>query len=499
MDTVTVCQQCNIIDFLPDATFVIDRHGRVRAWNRAMEVLSGVAAQDILGKGDYEYALPFFGERRPMLIDRALDSNQEQEVEGYFFVRQDQEGLVAEGFVKKMQAYLWAKATPLYDHLGYLVGAIESIRDVTERRKSQQKLLASEARFRLLAEHVQDVVYYLSLKPKLEFDYISPSIEALTGYPADVVKRNPRLLLDRFLPPKTPPFSRLQAGEMIPKEIYRWQRPDGQEVWLEHQAVPVHDARGRVLALEGILRDITTRRLFEQEMSRLDRLNLVGQMAASIAHEIRNPMTTVRGFLQLLAENPQPECHSTYYELMIEELDRANCILTEFLSLTRNRHIDLQPHDLNKIISSLAPLLLADAKIGDKTIELDLGEIPPAALDEEEIRQLLVNLVRNGLEAMAAGGQLTIRTECQQEQLVLTVQDQGPGIPPELLPKIGTPFFTTKAGGTGLGLAVCYSIAARHNALIEVSSDSAGTAFLVRFPALPGERISPEPDFPAAI
>jgi signal transduction histidine kinase len=117
----------------------------------------------------------------------------------------------------------------------------------------------------------------------------------------------------------------------------------------------------------------------------------------------------------------------------------------------------------------------------DKHVVFNLGVVQELLLDEKEIRQLILNLVRNGLEAMPVGKKLTISTYMEKGEVVLAVQDEGGGIGSEMLDKLGTPFFTTKEYGTGLGLAVCYSIAARHNAWIEVDTGPGGTTFYVRF------------------
>ena len=227
--------------------------------------------------------------------------------------------------------------------------------------------------------------------------------------------------------------------------------------------------------------DISERRMFEKEMARLDRLNLVGQMAAGIGHEVRNPMTTVRGFLQLLGDKEEFIQFKSYFELMIDELDRANSIITEFLSLAKNKTVDLKPLSLNSLIENLYPLIQADAMVCDKEINLQLQDTKVLYLDEKEIRQLILNLVRNGMEAMSGSGTLTIRTFMDAEAVVLAVQDEGSGIKAESLEKVGTPFFTTKENGTGLGLATCYSITARHNAEIHIDTGISGTTFFVRF------------------
>lgn len=232
-----------------------------------------------------------------------------------------------------------------------------------------------------------------------------------------------------------------------------------------------------------ILSDITERRQMEIQMLRLDRLNLVGEMAASIGHEIRNPMTTVRGFLQLLSEKGEYKNDEAFFELMIEELDQANAILTEFLSLARNKMLELKPVNFKPLVNSILPLIQAKARIQDKEIIWEtMNEIPDLVLDEKEIRQLIHNLVHNALDATVPGGKVRLRLFQEDEYVVLSIQDQGTGIDSKTMEKIGTPFFSTKDEGTGLGLAVCYGIAARHHATIDIETSSEGSTFMVIFP-----------------
>lgn len=230
-----------------------------------------------------------------------------------------------------------------------------------------------------------------------------------------------------------------------------------------------------------VISDITERRVLEVELSRLDRLNLIGEIAASIAHEVRNPMTTVRGFLQLFREKTEFAQHREHFNLMIDELDRANFIITEFLSLARNKAVKMIRKALNAQVEALLPLIEASALLTDNTVEVVLGDIPNFLMDEKEIRQLILNLAQNGLQAMSPGGRLVIKTSTMGNDVVLAVTDQGEGIEPDILRRMGTPFFTTKEDGTGLGLAVCHSIAARHNAVIEVDTSETGTTLFVLF------------------
>lgn len=241
--------------------------------------------------------------------------------------------------------------------------------------------------------------------------------------------------------------------------------------WFEGNVV------GRVLSF----RDITKYKDVEKGMAHLERMNLIGEMAAGIGHEVRNPMTTIRGFLQILLNKRECIRQWEYYALMIEELDRANGIITEFLSLAKETIIRPQSQNMNEIITSLVLLIEADAIIANKYIKLELSQIPDLLLDGKEIRQLILNLVRNGLDAMMPGTYITIMTYTEADKVVLAIKDQGGGIDPEVLKKIGKAFFTTKEQGTGLGLAICYSIAARHNAVITVETSEQGTTFFVRF------------------
>ncbi|HHY27044.1 MAG TPA: PAS domain S-box protein, partial [Desulfitobacterium dehalogenans] len=235
---------------------------------------------------------------------------------------------------------------------------------------------------------------------------------------------------------------------------------------------------------EGItvfFRDITEQRQQQHEMARLERLNLVGQMAAGISHEIRNPLTTVKGFLQLRGSKVSDSDEREYNELMISEIDRANTIISEFLSLAKNNMDSTKEQDINQIIYRIFPMIQADANNGNKELILNLNPLPSLMLNENEIRQLILNFVRNALEVTPPGGCVIIRTYEERNLIVLAVQDQGCGIPEEIRDKIGTPFFTTKESGTGLGIAISMGIAHRHNAELVFDTGNQGTTFKVLF------------------
>ena len=219
-----------------------------------------------------------------------------------------------------------------------------------------------------------------------------------------------------------------------------------------------------------------------EKMTRLDRLNIIGEMAAGIAHEIRNPMTTVRGLLQFIGNKQEFAKQKENFALMIDELDRANGIITEFLSLAKDREMEFSKANLNTIIQDIYPLLQADALCNDCEILLNLNTLPNVSVDLNGIRQLILNMVRNGLDATPGHGVINISTNIAGSKVVLSISDSGIGIPEEIINKIGTPFFTTKENGTGLGLAICYRIVQQHAATLTVDSNPLeGTTFTIAF------------------
>ncbi|WP_144350508.1 ATP-binding protein [Sporomusa termitida] len=255
------------------------------------------------------------------------------------------------------------------------------------------------------------------------------------------------------------------------------------KIWLATAIRFYHAETNAVLGALGVYGDITERESLRGELEKLDRLNLVGEMAASVAHEIRNPMTTVRGYLQFMSKKSGDRDR---YDILISELDRANSIIEDFLSLARSRTVAKELCNLNEIITSLQPLLYADSVKNGILVELELeAGLPDLLLHKKAIKQLVLNLYRNAAEAMsiAAAGRIVIRTTHINEYICLETQDNGCGIPPDRLKKVMEPFYTTKGNGTGLGLAVCLSIAGQHNADLTIDSTvGAGTAVRVTFP-----------------
>lgn len=251
---------------------------------------------------------------------------------------------------------------------------------------------------------------------------------------------------------------------------------------------PLQHESGIAGGLVMIIQDLTEEEKIRSELDNVERLTLVGQMAAGITHEIRNPMAVVRGFLQLMREKSPEDLHS-YYHIVMEELDRANSIINDFLSLAQSRVSDKEMVQLHLIMEELTPLIWADANLRGQSVELKLSpSLPLLRLNVREIKQLILNLARNGMEAMEAKGVLTLETCEHEDTAQLIITDTGSGIPQSQLKQLFAPFFTTKSQGTGLGLSLCLSIAERHNGTIHVESEvGKGTSVIVTIPFEPKE------------
>nr|WP_255724587.1 ATP-binding protein [Shimazuella soli] len=222
-----------------------------------------------------------------------------------------------------------------------------------------------------------------------------------------------------------------------------------------------------------------------------NRLATIGQIAAGTAHEIRNPLTSIRGFLQVighkLKENGQQKEHA-YIDIMLKEINRINSLVSEFLMLSKPRLVNRQTSTimLQEAIDEILPIVQSEATLHN--IDLQYQQEVEGALfieaDSELIKQVFLNLCKNAIEAMVSDGMLSIciRIDELGQHAVVEIADQGPGIPRCMMEKVFDPFYTTKENGTGLGLPICKQILRELNGRMEVCSDKKGTTFYIYLP-----------------
>ncbi len=261
-------QYLDIIEFLPDATFVIDQEKRVIAWNGAIEEMTGVSKQDIIGKGDYAYSIPFYGERRPILVDLVFDVDVPLR-ERYHFVESDGKTYFAEVFAPRMYggkgAYLWGKASPLFDQEGRIIGAIESIRDITDRRLAEDALRKSEQMFRMVVETMNEGLGVQDERGVII--YANDKLCRMLGYRRDeLVGLSETSLFDeanrRRLEREMKRRRQLEATSYEVELLCR----DGRKIPVIVSGAPLIDEKNRFRGTIGTVTDISTRKEAEKRL-----------------------------------------------------------------------------------------------------------------------------------------------------------------------------------------------------------------------------------------
>lgn len=247
---------------------------------------------------------------------------------------------------------------------------------------------------------------------------------------------------------------------------------------------PLYNEQEEILGAACLFIDVTERVLQQRELERLEKAQIVGQLAASLTHEIRNPLAVVRGHLQFLSTIEERADRCQQYELMIEQLDRVNTMLQDFLDLAKERLKQPTLDSLTAIVNRVRPMLESEAFLAGINLQIELEDTPEFLMCPDDIHQLLLNLYRNAIEATEAGGTIRVQVGLTEEkEPYLAVSDTGCGMTPEMVAKVGTPFTTTKPNGTGLGLVQCKHIAESYGAKLSIRSQPRqGTHVTIRFP-----------------
>jgi PAS domain S-box-containing protein len=259
---------------------------------------------------------------------------------------------------------------------------------------------------------------------------------------------------------------------------------DGSQVPIWLSARLLHED-GREIGIVGYFRDLRERQRLEMEILRNERLATLGSMVARISHEIKNPLATIGGFAGQLRRNLElPEETRRKLTLIHQEVQRLEKFLADMSTFSRGTPPQKAMGDFLPLVREVAELL--DDAFKDQGVVFHLhtqGEIPPFAFDPGQIRQVLINLLKNALEAMPAGGGLTVSADVQEQYLVLQITDTGHGIPSEQVANLFRPFFTTKPGGTGLGLTIVQSLISQHQGKIRIDSEvDRGTTCTIHLP-----------------
>lgn len=264
---------------------------------------------------------------------------------------------------------------------------------------------------------------------------------------------------------------------------YKAKRMDGTTFFFE--VTSMYIIFGGKEAVLSIGKDITERKEeTERLLQKSEKLALLGQMAAGIAHEIRNPLTSIKGFVQLFKSGPPKE---EYIDIVLSELERINSIVGEFLVLAKPTAVVFAEKDVRALIRDVVTLINTQSILNNVQIftEFD-SDLPMVSCEENQLKQVFLNLLKNAIEAMPRGGNIDIKVRSKEEdKIIIQISDQGIGIPKERISTLGEPFYTTKEKGTGLGLMTCYKIIESHYGELRIhSKENEGTTIEVILPTI---------------
>jgi PAS domain S-box-containing protein len=368
--------------------------------------------------------------------------------------------------------------------------ALQRAHDELELRVQERtaELEASEERFRQLAENIQEIFWMLEPDTQ-RLLYVSPAYDAIWGRSREELYKEPRSILDSIHPDDlqqvlqgfTPDW-RAYDGE------FRIIRPDGTTRCIRIRSFPIRNEQGEIYRLAGVATDVTQQKAAAATLIQTERLAMAGKMAASLVHEINNPLQAVIGCLGLakgsLESGGDP---SNYVRIAHQEVQRTARIVSQLRSLARPiQSVQKEPTDLNLLVSDV--LTLNKKQLESKRIEAIWEpdeELPSLTVTSDAMRQVFLNLVFNAIDAMPQGGQLRVSTATTPSPagVVVAFADSGIGIQPEVLPHLFEAFYSTKSQGLGMGLFVSQSIIQQHGGWIDVESQhGVGTTFTIWLP-----------------
>jgi PAS domain S-box-containing protein len=483
-----------IINFLPDPTFVVDNEGTVVTWNQAMEKLTGVKAVDMVSKGNFEHALPFYGERRPVLIDLVRDWNPEYEKK-YLSVEKDGEKLISESYHPSLggkKLYLHATAGLIYDAAGEVAGAIESLRDVTEKKKADDIIRESEERLSNILKTTNEGFWLIDTEDNT-LDVNDAMCEILQRQREDVIG----LSINEFLDDKNIKVVREQEkirgeGEKGLYEI-SISRPDGTIVPCLVNAAPLLDADGNKLGSFGMFTDITERKHMEDELIdakhiAVDANKAKSDFLANMSHEIRTPMNAVIGMTHLALKTKLNAKQQDYLNKIQSSANSLLGIINDILDFSKIEagKLDMESVDFNldDVLDNLGNLVSVKAQEKEdlEVLFATAANVPRFLVgDPLRLGQILINLANNAVK-FTDTGEIVVSTELVKKNkdnitLKFSVSDTGIGMTEEQTGKLFQSFSqadtstTRKYGGTGLGLAISKKLASMMGGEIWVDSE----------------------------
>jgi PAS domain S-box-containing protein len=482
-----------LVESLQEGVWALDEDGFTTFVNPRMAEMLGYRVEEMMGK----HVRTFFAEEDVESVLQHIDLRKKGIAE-----HRDLDLVRRDGSV----VHVAMESSPLFDDNGRYIGALAGVMDVTHEKTIQEQLRESEERFRLLAENATDGIYRFRLDPP-GYEYVSPAMTTLFGYEREewladadldhkIVHPDDQPLIDKM---RTP--SSILTGPFI----LRCHRRDGSPMWIEHHNAPIRDESGKIVAIEGIVRDVTERVQSMEEMERL-RSDFLGM----VTHELKTPLAAIKGSAATALGSSRPLDHEEareLFQIIDEQADRMRDLADNLLDMSRieagSLSVKPEPLDLSSVIEEAQSIFVRSGR--PQPIEVSMPDAMPAVnADRRRLVQVLTNLLSNAAKFSSAAAPIKISVEHDALLATVRVEDTGQGIPPEKLPLLFQKFSqvhdptTARATGTGLGLAICKGIVEAHGGRIWAESEGTGKGATFSFTLPLAAEAAPAPTKAAA-
>jgi len=467
-----------VLDASDDAIFATDLTGAISAWNRGAERIYGYSIREALGRSFAMLVPRDQGDAVAPILSRIAAGVR---VDPHETIQLTKGG-------DRIEVLL--SVSPIRDDHAAVVGASAIARDMTLEKRAQRRHRSSEARAQAIVATAVDGIILIDRRGRIES--FNPAAERLFGYSAsDILGRNVSILMPE-------PYSS-EHDHYVRRYLMTGQRHIigiGREVtgrMKDGTTFPLHLSVAELVIegetkFTGIVRDLTERVELEERLREESGLVRLGELAAVLAHEIKNPLAAVSGAIQVLTEHLSSAEDREIADEVLRRLDSLSAMMSDLLLYARPPKPKLGMVPVVELLDNLIAFMRLDSSWHDVDVVVE-GDASPVTADAELLKVALQNLLVNAVQAMGGEGRLRIGVSESEGAVHVDITDSGPGIPAEIQPRLFTPFFTTKARGTGLGLATVRRIADAHSGTVRiVASDTAGTT--VRF-TLPAQHLGP--------
>jgi PAS domain S-box-containing protein len=386
---------------------------------------------------------------------------------------------------KKDGSYVWIEALCkpiIHPDTEEVLEVICTIRDISERKKAELELKSREETYLNLLEHSPDAVIVSRGSQVLFINKTGMELLGATSKEEIYEKNMFDFVHPDYLELALKCINIIKAGKATEFKEHMLVRLDGSLAEVEIMGIPTIYENQKAKHL--IIRSVEEKKRTQELIINSEKLATAGKLAAGIAHEVRNPLTAIKGFHQLMQSESDSDSNKKYYDIINSEIDRIEFILNELLVLSKPQELKVDKVELIKLLDDIKTLIHTEAimKGIEITTSYDFDRLPLQA-DQNQLKQVFINILKNSIEAMEKNGEITIEVkEHGPSKAKILFKDNGCGIPEHLLKRIGEPFFTTKENGTGLGIMISKQIIENHHGDLHIWSDKNGTIIEIILP-----------------